>query len=61
MSQVHANPDDLREFASRLQACWRALAGLVLLALAEHFPVVILSGIGVVLAIRLTVHSLVSR
>ena len=26
MSQVHANPDDLREFASRLQACGESIA-----------------------------------
>ena len=26
MSQVHANPDDLREFASRLQACGETIA-----------------------------------
>ena len=25
MSQVHANPDDLRSFASRLQACGEAI------------------------------------
>ena len=43
------------------KACWRALAGLVLLALAEHFPVVILSGIGVVLAIRWAAHRLIRR
>ena len=38
------------------KACWKALAGLVLLALAEYFPVIILTGVGLVLAIRWAAH-----
>ena len=43
------------------KASWRALIGLVLLALAEHFPVKILSGVGLVLAVRWAAHRVADR
>ena len=38
------------------KACWKAVAGLFLLFLAQYFPVTILSGIGIVLALHWVVH-----
>ena len=38
------------------KAFWKALAGLFLLFLAQYFPVTILSGIGIVLALHWVIH-----
>ena len=38
------------------KACWKAVTGLFLLFLAQYYPVTILSGIGIVLALRWVAH-----